>query len=182
MVLAVLEQLLETPLRLDEHTCVLAALTLNGRLESFHGMIPSIQQAIELGFRRIILPAIDLRFLGKVPQVDFVMIHDIHQLLQYVKGQTVFNIPDAKTFDVIRDKEKPNIVKGNDFAAIDQQLHQLSITCFDQKWSHRTQLKIIRIARTIADLEGTSEISDEAMEEAIAWKKEGSQRDVVKPL
>lgn len=62
-----------------------------------------------------------------------------------------------------------------------QQLHQLSITCFNQKWSHRTQLKIIRIARTIADLEGTNEIPDAAMEEAIAWKIEGSQRDLVKP-
>ena len=49
MVLAVMEQLLETPLQIDEHTCVLAALSLNGRLESFKSQVPGTEtiQTIE---------------------------------------------------------------------------------------------------------------------------------------
>ncbi|MEZ7172942.1 YifB family Mg chelatase-like AAA ATPase [Sporosarcina sp. OR05] len=42
--------------------------------------------------------------------------------------------------------------------------------CFEQKWSNRTQMKLLRIARTIADLAGIEHISDEALQEAIQWK------------
>ena len=118
MILAVLEQLLETPLQIDEHTCVLAALTLNGKLEPFHGMIPSIQQAIELGFQRVILPAVDLNFLGDVSNVDFVTIHDVNQLLQYAKGQAIFNMPEVQVPTLVQDKQHANAVRGTDFAAI----------------------------------------------------------------
>ncbi|MBO0589602.1 ATP-binding protein [Sporosarcina sp. E16_8] len=44
-------------------------------------------------------------------------------------------------------------------------------TCFEQKWSNRTQAKLIRIARTISDLEGQEEITDPALQEAIGWKR-----------
>ncbi|WP_376752479.1 magnesium chelatase subunit ChlI family protein [Rummeliibacillus suwonensis] len=56
-----------------------------------------------------------------------------------------------------------------------QQLNQLATTCFHEKWSNRTQLKIIRVARTIADLAGTETISDKAIEEAVMWKKEATR-------
>ncbi|WP_224654358.1 hypothetical protein, partial [Escherichia coli] len=42
--------------------------------------------------------------------------------------------------------------------------------CFEMKWSNRIQTKLIRIARTIADLDGTRLISESALEEAIKWK------------
>ena len=44
-------------------------------------------------------------------------------------------------------------------------------TCFEQKWSNRTQAKLIRIARTISDLEGQEAITDSALQEAIDWKR-----------
>ncbi len=42
--------------------------------------------------------------------------------------------------------------------------------CFERKWSNRTQTKLMRIARTIADLEGSERISESALEESIKWK------------
>ncbi|WP_222439430.1 hypothetical protein [Sporosarcina sp. BP05] len=48
---------------------------------------------------------------------------------------------------------------------------QIERTCFEQKWSNRTQAKLIRIARTISDLEGQEEITDSALQEAIGWKR-----------
>jgi magnesium chelatase family protein len=41
-------------------------------------------------------------------------------------------------------------------------IHQLAA---EKNWSNRTQIKIIRLARTISDLEGNSSITDESI-----WK------------
>ncbi|KXH86115.1 magnesium chelatase [Sporosarcina sp. HYO08] len=56
----------------------------------------------------------------------------------------------------------------------EEQLGRIQQTCFEQKWSNRTQTKIIRIARTIADLEGLDQITDAALQEAIEWKLRAS--------
>ncbi|WP_158232190.1 hypothetical protein [Sporosarcina sp. P20a] len=55
------------------------------------------------------------------------------------------------------------------FAA--EQLNIIGDVCFERKWSNRTQVKLIRIARTISDLQGRPDISMEALEEAIEWKQ-----------
>lgn len=47
-------------------------------------------------------------------------------------------------------------------------------TCFEQKWSNRTQVKLIRIARTISDLVSEPSITDSALQEAIDWKRRPS--------
>ncbi|WP_244951021.1 hypothetical protein [Rummeliibacillus suwonensis] len=63
-----------------------------------------------------------------------------------------------------------------------QQLDQLAVTCFHEKWSNnRTQLKIIRIARTITDLAGTKDITDTAIDEAISWKKHLKHNSQIHP-
>ncbi|WP_231293349.1 hypothetical protein [Sporosarcina sp. P33] len=51
------------------------------------------------------------------------------------------------------------------------QLQRVSIVCFEQKWSNRTQIKLLRLARTIADLQGSKAMTDSAIEEAIKWRK-----------
>lgn len=51
------------------------------------------------------------------------------------------------------------------------QLQWISIVCFEQKWSNRTQVKLLRLARTIADLQGSETMNDSAIEEAIEWRK-----------
>ena len=51
------------------------------------------------------------------------------------------------------------------------QLDTIGEMCFKHKWSNRTQVKLIRIARTIADLQGCHEIPFNALEEAFEWKR-----------
>ncbi|PIC99902.1 ATP-binding protein [Sporosarcina sp. P29] len=52
-----------------------------------------------------------------------------------------------------------------------EQLNIIGDVCFERKWSNRTQVKLIRIARTISDLQERPDISMEALEEAIKWKQ-----------
>ncbi|PIC74209.1 hypothetical protein [Sporosarcina sp. P17b] len=51
------------------------------------------------------------------------------------------------------------------------QLNIIGDVCFERKWSNRTQVKLIRITCTISDLQGRRDISMEALEEALVWKK-----------
>ncbi|BAQ09989.1 Mg chelatase, subunit chli [Bacillus sp. OxB-1] len=52
--------------------------------------------------------------------------------------------------------------------------------CYEEKWSNRTMVKLIRVARTISDLQGERRITMEAMEETIQWKRRSSvfQKDM----
>jgi len=43
-------------------------------------------------------------------------------------------------------------------------IHQLAVR---KNWSNRTQIKIIRLARTISDLEGKTAITDQSIWEAV---------------
>lgn len=54
--------------------------------------------------------------------------------------------------------------------ATETQLDTINQACFDNKWSNRTQLKLIRIARTISDLEGITHLSDRAIAFAIHYR------------
>lgn len=51
------------------------------------------------------------------------------------------------------------------------QLHIIQTICFQEKWSNRTQSKLIRVARTIADFAGEIEISEQSIQEAVSWKR-----------
>lgn len=96
MLLAVLCNILEDPPHIDDDTCVLASLSLDGKLVPFHGLIPSIQQAIMLGFKRIILPPVDLSFMEAKEGIELVTIDDISQLIDYLKGQLSFDFPENR--------------------------------------------------------------------------------------
>lgn len=52
-------------------------------------------------------------------------------------------------------------------AAQQQWIHEV---CYTKKWSNRTQLKLLRLARTIADLQQSKHLLDVHLEEAISWK------------
>ena len=54
--LAILEQLMPSKIKIDDETCVLGGLSLKGELVGFNGLILDLQQALLMSFKRIILP------------------------------------------------------------------------------------------------------------------------------
>lgn len=54
--------------------------------------------------------------------------------------------------------------------ATEDQLARINDACYDNKWSNRSQLKLIRIARTISDLSGSEGLTDESIELAIYYR------------
>ncbi|MCM3744093.1 hypothetical protein M3193_08045 [Sporosarcina luteola] len=51
----------------------------------------------------------------------------------------------------------------------DEQERFIQSICFKERWSNRTMVKLIRIARTIADLVGEQSISEASISEAIDY-------------
>lgn len=54
----------------------------------------------------------------------------------------------------------------------EQQMKMIGQISTKRQWSNRVQIKIIRLARTISDLEGSHEISDESIWQAITLRRE----------
>ncbi|WOV84742.1 hypothetical protein PGH26_02110 [Sporosarcina jeotgali] len=73
---------MKEPIPLDTSTCILTSLSLDGRLESFHGLIPAIQQAVLLGFKQVLLPPVDVGVIGKALSAELIPLADFHQLLE----------------------------------------------------------------------------------------------------
>ncbi|MBU9723153.1 MULTISPECIES: ATP-binding protein [Bacillaceae] len=57
------------------------------------------------------------------------------------------------------------------FPLTSEQQHLLQRVCIQEGLSNRVQIKIIRLARTIADLNGSGMISNEALVEALSLRK-----------
>ncbi|MEH7119237.1 hypothetical protein V7128_17740 [Neobacillus vireti] len=57
-----------------------------------------------------------------------------------------------------------------------EQQRMLTNVAAKQNWSNRVQIKIIRLARTIADLAGDEKISDIALWEAVTLRRRGSSK------
>ncbi|MDX1807360.1 MAG: hypothetical protein R3267_10085 [Paenisporosarcina sp.] len=55
-----------------------------------------------------------------------------------------------------------------------EQLQSVQQVCFEEKLSSRSTTKILRIARTIADLATSEHVSDLHLTEAIEWKKKAA--------
>lgn len=118
MLLAVMQEVLKKPLPIDASTCVIAALSLNCELVPFHGMIPAIQQAIALGFKRILVPPIDLSFLKHLDRdVDIVPLRNMDALIAHLNGQPSF---DLDSQEVVIDTPTAATVEmtTTDFASI----------------------------------------------------------------
>ncbi|MFS0576673.1 YifB family Mg chelatase-like AAA ATPase [Sporosarcina sp. 179-K 3D1 HS] len=117
MLLAVLKEVMEEPIPVDPKTCFLAALSLSGDLVPFHGLIPSLQQAIRLGFERIILPPVDLSFLAIPAEVELIPIHSMVDLLAYLRGQLQLELTDKEliTYQQVHTDES---LTWTDFAVI----------------------------------------------------------------
>jgi len=51
---------------------------------------------------------------------------------------------------------------------------RVAAVCFEEKLSSRSTMKILRLARTISDVNGDEAVSNQAIEEALQWKIKGS--------
>ncbi|GKV70467.1 magnesium chelatase [Sporosarcina sp. NCCP-2716] len=98
MLVAVLREVMEEPIPLDEETCILASLSLDGKLETFRELVPAVHQAAHLGFRRIVLPPVDVSVIGRSLSAQLVPLYDISQLLDYLRGRYTPEAPDAPVF------------------------------------------------------------------------------------
>ncbi|WKA60505.1 YifB family Mg chelatase-like AAA ATPase [Planococcus shenhongbingii] len=86
MLLAVLQAMAKQPVKIPEKTCFIAALTLSGQLTTFHSMIPTIHQAILLGFKRIYIPPIEISLFAQAADVELIRMPDMPSLLSHLKG------------------------------------------------------------------------------------------------
>ena len=83
---------------------------------------------------------------------------------RYAKGGLNGNVPFAQ------------LLKVTSLATTE--MEKIQTVCFEEKWSNRTQTKLIWIARTIADLAGEATISSASIEEAISWKRMASNSQI----
>lgn len=89
---------------------------MDGRLELFHGLIPAIQQAVLLEFKRVLLPPVDVRVLGKALSAERIPLADVHQLPDCLRGQGVIpmDIPNV----LVKKEELLDLSHQPDFASI----------------------------------------------------------------
>ncbi|WP_432354379.1 YifB family Mg chelatase-like AAA ATPase [Sporosarcina sp. A2] len=116
MLLAVLREMIEEPIPIDDKMCVLASLSLDGRLVPFHGLVPVIQQAVLLGFERIILPPVDVRFLGGTLTAELVPLSDVKQLLGYLRGQLALEMDTPQR--LVEEEDMTELVSATDFSKV----------------------------------------------------------------
>lgn len=110
MLIAVLQKVLLEPIPIGKNTCFLAALSLTGNLMPFHGLIPAIQQAILLGFERIIIPPINLDVLEGLDAVELIRIHSLTDVLAYLRGQEILEL-NTSTSIVLHEASASNEVE-----------------------------------------------------------------------
>lgn len=116
MLLAVLNKILEKPLPINEQTCVLGSLSFQGEIVAFHGLIPSLQQALQLSFKRIFIPPIDTSFLQLTDDIEIVALHNVQQLLDYLNGQLSL---DMTRIPIVNERlPEPSVDITTDFNSI----------------------------------------------------------------
>lgn len=96
MALAVIDRVNKKPLPIGPETCVLASINLYGALMPFHGLLPSINQARKLGFKRILVPAGPNYSLLPKDAIELVELEDITQTIQYLNGQPILRLTEPE--------------------------------------------------------------------------------------
>lgn len=90
MLLAVMQKLMDQPFHIKEDTCILGGRSLTGEIVPFHWLIPSIQQALQMDFKTIIIPPIDTSFISVNDEIAIVTVQNVQQLKDYFTGQLSF--------------------------------------------------------------------------------------------
>ncbi|PIC63515.1 magnesium chelatase [Sporosarcina sp. P13] len=117
MLLAAIQELTDQPLPLDDSICVITSLSLHGELVPFHGLLPAIQQALTLGFKRIYLPPVDVSFLNYAKDVELIPLPNVEALLNHLRGQSTL-LFDGLLAPVITEQATFQEQYETDFSAI----------------------------------------------------------------
>lgn len=70
-----------------ENTLILGEISLSGKIQSMHGILPIVAMAKEQGIRRCILPYPNQMEAKLIPEIEIWAIEDILELVSYLKGQ-----------------------------------------------------------------------------------------------
>ncbi|AXI01185.1 ATP-binding protein [Sporosarcina sp. PTS2304] len=88
MLLAAYQELTDSPLPIDDSVCVITSLSLSGELLPFHGLLPAVQQALSLGYKRIYLPPVDVSFLHDTAEAELIPLPTVEALVEHLRGQS----------------------------------------------------------------------------------------------
>lgn len=83
---AVLASLGEVDASSLSDTLVLGEISLNGKVQPIHGVLPLVAKAKESGIRRCILPYLNQEEAKLIPGLEIWGIEDIRELVSYLKG------------------------------------------------------------------------------------------------
>ncbi len=81
----------QIPLNVLDDTLVIGELSLDGSVRHVRGVLPMTALAVEQGFHRVLVPAMDAAEAALIPNVEVIPIQDLAQLCAALNG--AFNIP-----------------------------------------------------------------------------------------
>lgn len=116
MLIAVLKKLMPESIQVDEHTCILGGLTLQGEIVPFHGLVPALQQALQMNFKRIILPPIDTSFIQINNTIELVTLESVKQLIAFFTGTLNQQTLQFNKIEQIREVHQSH---SDDLSAVD---------------------------------------------------------------
>ncbi|WP_456277578.1 YifB family Mg chelatase-like AAA ATPase [Bacillus sp. AK128] len=101
IVVAVLKAIGHLNVEIKEDVCIIGAISLSGELKSFEGLIPTMTNAMKLGFKKIYHPIIDTSLFPTIIGTDLIPINSIDHLISHLKGQETFQLSPSQVISPI---------------------------------------------------------------------------------
>lgn len=93
MVIAILQAMGELDEEISEDTCIIGAISLNGEMRSFEGIVPVITNAMKLRFKKIYIPPINTHLFPTTFGAELISVSSISDIISHLKGQLVLFYP-----------------------------------------------------------------------------------------
>ncbi|WP_338449623.1 magnesium chelatase domain-containing protein [Niallia oryzisoli] len=117
MVIAILKSIGELSVEIQEDQCIIGAISLNGELQPFEGMIPVITNAMKLRFKQIYIPPIDTNLFPTTLETELIPTSSISALISHLQGQMTLEIPLTPVIELREDQQ----LKKEELSQIDFQ-------------------------------------------------------------
>lgn len=132
MVIAILKSIGELPVDIREDQCIIGAISLNGNLEPFEGLIPVITNAMRLGFKQIYIPPINTHLFPTTLGTELIPVPSISVLISHLEGQMTLEIPPSPPIELREDHK----IEKEDSYLID----------FQEIYGHEDAKRVLEIA------------------------------------